>query len=106
LAAVVIAQDTYALNTAHHLTWRAIVGSVLVLTFVVLHIRQSRWTWIVLMVLAIITLAEVPLVFASAHASPPSVRLFSVALAAAIGIFALIYSLVIRKRFGNGTRTI
>jgi hypothetical protein len=106
LAGVVLAQDAHSLIASHHLTLRAIAGSVLVLAFVVIHIRQSPRTWVVLMVLALVALAEAPLVFASAQARPLSVRLFSATFAAATAIAAFIYSLIIRKRFARGTRTI
>ena len=106
LAFIVLAQDTYSLVTTHRITWCAMVGSALILTFVVLHMRHSRWTWIVLMVLALVALAQVPLVYASAPAYTPSVRFLTAAFGAAVGIAALVYSLIIRKRFSRGTRTI
>jgi hypothetical protein len=104
LAFVVVAQDTYSLITTHYLTWRAIVGSTLILSFVVLHIRQSRWTWIVLMVLALVALAQAPLAYASVPPpTPTSVRFLTAGFGVAVGIAALVYSLIIRKRFSRGT---
>ena len=57
------------------------------------------------MVLAVIALAEVPLVYASAPSrAPTAARLFSAGCAAAIGIAAFVYSVIIRKRFARGPR--
>ena len=107
LAFVVIAQDAYALIAQHHLTWRAIVGSIFILALVVLHIRQSRWTWIMLMFLAVVALAQVSLAYASAPPhSPVSLRFLNAGFAMAVGIAAFVYGLIIRKRFARGTRTI
>ena len=97
------AQDAYALIAYHHLTWRAIVGSIFILAFVVLHIRQSRWTWIILMVLAVVAIAQVPLAYASAPPhSPVSLGFLSAGFGMAVGIAAFVYSLIIRKRFARG----
>jgi hypothetical protein len=107
LAFGVIAQDAYALIANHHLTWRGIVGSIFVLTFLVLHIRQSRWTWLMLMVLAVVALGQVPLAYASAPPhSPLSLRFLNAGFAMAVGMAAFVYGLIIRKRFARGTRTI
>src|SRR5262249_16521454 len=90
LAFVVITQDTYALIAQQHLTWRANVGSIFILAFVVLHIRQSRWTRTMLMILTVVALAQVPLAYASA---PPhsrmSLRFLNAGFAMAVGMVLL-----------------
>jgi len=99
-AVVFIGQDAYAMITTHHLTWSAIAGTSLLLAFVVLYIRRSRWAWVLLMLFAVASIVSVPGTYMSAppHA-PERVRLLSAAFMLGFGVAAFVYSLVIRKRF-------
>jgi hypothetical protein len=105
LGVVILAQDAHTLITTHHLTWRGGFGSIVTLAFVAMYIRQARWAWIPLMVLAFTFLADAPF----AHATAPthgSTRLVVTGLAVLFAGSAFIYGLIIRKRFADATRTI
>src|SRR5438477_6185432 len=52
-APLVVAQDAYVIITTHHLTWSAVISTPLVLAFIVLYIRRSRWAWLVFMLFAL-----------------------------------------------------
>lgn len=103
-AVLFIGQDAYALVSTHHLPWSAVLSTALVLAFVVLYIRRWRWTWVPLMLVAVGCIASTPLAYTSAPPyAPVRVRFLSAALILGFGVFALIYSLAIRKRFARGT---
>lgn len=107
VAALIILLDGHALLTAHHLPWRAALGSVFTLAFIVLYIRQARSTWVLLLAVSVTFLVQVPFAFftAPAHISAPA-RLLAAAIVFALAVAAFVYSLVIRRRFADGTRTI
>jgi hypothetical protein len=107
LAVIILAQDAYTLFSTHHLTWRGALGSVVTLAFVVLYIRQARWTWLPLMLLGLMFLLDAP--FAYFTASPHSAtgtRLIVAGIALIVAVGAFVYSLIVRKRFADATRTI
>jgi uncharacterized membrane protein YesL len=107
LAAIILAQDAYTLFRTHHLTWRGALGSVATLAFVVLYIRQARWTWLSLMLLGLMFLVDAPLAYFSASphlATGTRLIVAGIALTFAVGSF--VYSLIVRKRFADATRTI
>jgi hypothetical protein len=107
LAVIILAQDAYTLLSTHHLTWRGAIGSGVTLAFVVLYIRQARWTWLPLMLLGMLFLADAPVAYFTAptqSATGTSLFVAGIALIFAVGAFA--YSLIVRKRFADATRTI
>jgi len=107
LALVILARNAHTLITTHHLTWRGGFGSIVTLAFVVLYIRQARWTWIPLMALAVSFLAEAP--FASSTGSThdsTTASLLITALAILFAVGTFIFSLTVRKRFAGATRAI
>jgi hypothetical protein len=106
LALIILAQDAYTLFS-HYLTWRSALGSVVTLGFVVLYIRQARWTWLPLMLLGLMFLVDAPLAYFTASPySAAGTRLIvaGIALIFAVGVF--VYSLIVRNRFADATRTI
>ena len=107
-AAVTIAQDAYTLAHAHQLPWRAIINSILVLSFAFLYIRRSPRTWMVLMVFAITFIIDAPFLYTNAAPHiPQTPRLVTAALIVAVAVACVIYSLVLRRRFrSDDTRTI
>jgi hypothetical protein len=107
LAALILAQDAYTLFSTHHLTWRGSFGSAATLAFVVLYIRQARWTWLPLMLLAAVFLADAAFAYfpASWHSdTDTSVFVSGIAVLFAVGAF--VYGLIVRRRFADATRTI
>jgi len=60
VAVVIIVGDAYTFFTAHRVSADSILGTILMLAFVVMYNRQARWTWIVLMVLAVSCFAYIP----------------------------------------------
>ena len=101
-AVLFVVQDVYTIVTTHHLPWGAIIGTPLILAFVVLYIRRSRWAWLLLMLFAVYFIGSAPFAYMSAtpHA-PARIRFIAAAFSLAFGITAFIYSLVIRKRFAR-----
>ena len=107
LALIILAQDAYTLFSTHHLTWRGVVGSIVTLSFVVLYIRQARWTWLPLMLLGLMFLADAPFTcFTGPTHSTTGTRLFLAGIALIFAVGAFVYSLIVRKRFADATRTI
>jgi len=105
-APLIVAQDAYVIITTHHLTWSAIISTPLVLAFVVLYIRRSRWAWLVFMLFALCFSGVVlEWLSATAHAPAP-IRFLVAASSLAFGVAAFTYSLVIRKRFARHHDTI
>ena len=105
-AVLVVGQDAYTIFTTHQLTWSAVISTPLILAFVVLYIRRSRWAWLLLMLFALYSIASVPFAYLATPHAPAKIRLFAAAFMLAFGVAALIYSLMIRKRFARGTDTI
>src|SRR5262249_42960176 len=106
LVVLFIGRDAYTLITTHQLPWTAVLSTLLVVAFIVLYVRRSRWAWIILMVFAVVFIVGVPFAYSSAlpHATA-GVRLFSATFMLAFGAAAFIYSLVIRKRFARDRHT-
>ena len=100
-APLVVAQDAYIIITTHHLTWSGVISTPLVLAFVVLYIRRSRWAWWVFMLFAL-CFSGVLLEWLSATPHAPAPIHFLVgASSLAFCVAAFAYSLVIRKRFAR-----
>ena len=107
LAAIILAQDAYTLFSTHHLTLRGACGSVFTLAFVVLYIRQARWTWLALMLLGLVFLADAAFAYSTTPAHWPSgARLFAAGIGVGFAVAAFVYSVIVRRRFAHATRTI
>ncbi len=107
LVVLFIGQDAYTLITTHQLPWTATLSTILVVAFFLLYIRRSRWAWVLLMLFAVVFIVGVPFAYVSAPPrAPVGVRLFSAGFMLVFGAAALIYSLVIRKRFARDSHTI
>jgi len=105
-APLVVAQDAYVIITTHHLTWSAVISTPLVLAFIVLCNRRSRWAWLIFMLFAL-SFSGVPLEYMSAtpHAPAPA-HFLAAGSSLAFGVAGFTYSLVIRKRFARHHDTI
>lgn len=107
LAALIIAQDAYTLFTTHHLTLRGAFGTVLTLAFVGLYLRRARWTWLALVMLGVMFLADALYDYFTAPSQwPTGGRLFVAGLGVCFAFAAFVYSIIVRKRFAHVTRTI
>lgn len=104
-AAVIIGHDVYTLITKHQLTWSAFLWNGLILAFIVLYIRRSRWAWLPLMMVALAVVVSLPVAYMHTHASTHA-RIVSTLFVLAFAGANLIYSLKIRKRFARGNDTI
>lgn len=90
LAVVILAQDAHTLLSTHHLTWRGALGSVATLGFVMLYIRQARWTWFPLMLLGVFFLADAPASYFMTQ-SPTGRRLFVAGITLVFAVGAFVY---------------
>ncbi len=105
-APVVVAQDAYIIITTHHLTWSGVISTPLVLAFIVLYIRRSRWAWLVFMLFALCFSGVVLEWLSATPHAPAPIRFLAAASSLAFGVAAFAYSLVIRKRFARYHDTI
>jgi len=105
-APLVVAQDAYVIILRHHLTWSAVISTPLVLAFIVLYIRHSRWAWLVFMLFALCFSGVVLEWLSVTPHAPTPIRFLVAASSVAFGVTAFTYSLVIRKRFGRSHDTI
>jgi len=107
VAILMVGVDAYTFFTTHHFSLDSILGTVLFVAFVVLYVRKARWTWIPLMVLALRFLAYIP--FDRWLISKPdhtAAKIFAVAFVLILAGASFAFSLTLRKRFANSTRTI
>jgi hypothetical protein len=77
LAVLFVVSDGYTLFRTHHLSPDSLLGTALSVAFVVLYLRQARWTWIPLMVLAISFATYIPFIARSSPSPSTSRRRFS-----------------------------
>jgi hypothetical protein len=106
-AIAMVASDAYAIFSAHRVSLDGLVGTVLFVAFVILYLRKARFSWVILAVLALRCLVYIP--FEYFHASSRSgvgVGLFVAVFLLALAGAAFVFSLIVRKRFANSTRTI
>jgi Ca2+/H+ antiporter len=102
-----IAGDVYTFVREHRLSWDSVVGTILFLAFVVLYFRHARWTWVIMLLLAVRCLASVPSAYLRmpAHASVGT-RIFAAIFMLVLALFGFVVTVIIRKRFENSPRTI
>jgi hypothetical protein len=98
VAALLIAVDGYMAITPHHLKWRAVVGSTLLIAFLFLCIRKSQWAWLIIPIFGALGILQAPLVYVATQQVPPRVRVFSLCFFVAFGTAAILYGVFIRTR--------
>src|SRR5438105_7465375 len=85
-----------------NLSWRAAVGTVLLVAFLVLYIRRSRWAWVVIPTFGAIMIMESPLAyFAAPERYSAFVRAISMCLFVLFGAAIIAYGFVVRNRYGS-----
>ena len=107
LAVIFVASDGYTLVRTHHLSLDSLLGTVLFAAFVVLYLREARSTWIPLMLLAVRFVIYLPL-YRPLFSKPDHLvaKIFVVAFVLGLAGAMFVFSLTLRKRFANSTRTI
>src|SRR3954451_7115305 len=106
-AVALVGSDAYTFFSAHRVSSSGLFGTVLFVGFVILYLRQARWAWIILAVLAARCLVYVPFeYFRAASRSGVGAGLFRAAFLLVIASVAFVLSLGVRKRFANSARTI
>src|SRR5450432_2349169 len=96
IALVLIALNIYQALSSHNLGWSAAVSLALLIAFAILYLRKSRWAWLIIPIIGASCLVQAPLVYMS---SPPRVRLFSLCFGIGLGVGAIWYGFVIRRRY-------
>lgn len=107
LAVIFVVSDGYTLFATHHLALDSLLGTALFAALVVLYLRQARWTWIPLMLLAVRFVIYLPL-YRPLFSKPNHLvgKIFVVAFVLGLAGAMFVFSLTLRKRFANSIRTI
>src|SRR5438105_4641292 len=102
VAFLLIAQDAYTAVKSDNVSWRAAVGTALLVAFLVLYIRRSRWAWVVIPTFGAIMIMESPLAyFAAPERYSAFVRAISMCLFVLFGAAIIAYGFVVRNRYGS-----
>ena len=101
-----VASDGYTFFTTHHLSRSSVFGTTVFTLFAILYIRRARLTWIPLMILAISFLYSLRDYQLFSKAGHIGAKIFAVVFVLVLGGAAFMFSLILRKRFANCTRSI
>jgi hypothetical protein len=100
IAILLIALDVYKTVSSHHVTWRPVFNDVVLVTFLVLYLRHSRLAWLVIPIFGVLCLVQAPILyFSSAWHYPVRVRVLSLCIGLALGVVALAYGFVARRKY-------
>jgi hypothetical protein len=100
VAILLLAIDIYKVASSHQLTWRPVCADVLLVAFLVLYLRHSRVAWVVIPIIGLLCLLQAPIVyFSTAWRYSLRVRVISLCFGLALGVVALAYGLVARRRY-------
>ena len=100
VALLLVAQDAYTVFTSHHLPWRVAIGSTLLVAFLALYTRKSRWAWVIIPAFGAIMIIGSPLVyFSGSQRYSPQVRAISMCLFILFGGGVIAYGFLMRRRY-------
>ena len=100
IAILLLALDIYKAVSSHYVTWRPVFGDVVFVTFLVLYVRHSRLAWLVIPFFGVLYLVQAPILyFSSAWRYPLRVRVISLSFGLVLGVVALAYAFVARRRY-------
>ena len=95
VAALSIVVDAYHIGTSHHVTWFAVLRTVLFVPFLFFYVRRSRLAWLA-SVIAVSTIT--PLYLIVDYVAPPS-KPAPLGFILAIFIAGVVYAFAFRKRY-------
>ena len=100
LAILLIGVDLYTAVTSHHVSWAVLAGDALFVAFLVLYLRRSRFTWLIVPIVGVVFLLQPPFAFfLSPERYPLPIRFLSFCIPLAIGIAAIAYGFFVRRRY-------
>ena len=100
IALVLLGLDIYKVVTSHHVVWSAALSDALLVAFLILYARHSRFAWLVVPVFGGVSLLLSPLIFFSSEPRYPfRIRFFTFALISGFSLAVIAYGLLVRRRY-------
>jgi len=107
VAVLFVVSDGYSLFRTHHLSLDRCLGTLLFVLFIILYLRQARWTWIPLMVIDIRFATYIPL-YRDLVSKPDhlAAKIVTVVIWLGLAGAGFAFSLTLRQPFANSIRSI
>ncbi len=95
-----IAQAIYRLATSHQVAWGAAVFFAVDIAFLLLYLRRSPWTWLVLPAWGVMALIQLPFAVASDfHRYPLAISVVATCFLLVLGLGFIAWGFAIRRRY-------
>ncbi|MEO7724975.1 MAG: hypothetical protein ABIU29_09895 [Chthoniobacterales bacterium] len=100
ISLLLLGLDIYRVAVSHHVAWSAALSDALLVAFLVLYARRSRFAWLAVPAFGGLGLLLSPLIFVSSEPRYPlRIRFLTFALIGGFSLAVIAYGFLVRRRY-------